>query len=583
MKMAFVQKYDGRGRFGYVLVRARDYLAWWRIEEPGTLFVRDPSRNGPDWVEWQLGCRLDIVENEVARAVHLIPEYFEPTTLEKEHDPCAEHEAETYSMHFSVRERNRDDAEIRLTFFDDRIEYTAKVRVAPGAQLSAVVCGVGEQGRGSVFDADLIFDPKPQTHGMFHHAPHRPLTASHNWFGPPPFCYPLRLRQNGTWMSVALETTLDRMQFHEFIVQPDTAGRPMFVTGYHGCPEIGNAHEAFETPTVCLRFGARDEFAALRGHADGLVAAGRLPKVQRTPVSWHRGIMVCGWENQYQMYLASKRQITPQSVCTQAVYEAHVAALDRAGIDFDMLTIDCGWHRLEGDWFVDPERWPDLRGFVDRLHQRGRRVILWICHRKGTLPDDALGWITDPAGKRHDFIDPYNEKWLAHIRGCFETMLGSGPGGYAADGIKLDFTGDVPGSGRQQAVKIMHGMEYLHAQFKAIHDAAKRVRSDCLLDFQVANPHFAELYDMTRLNDFLLQYELTYGIMETRARIAEAVGFGALVDTDGSRDPGYLRNAYKLGNPSLLLSNHQLDDPVIANAAREGVAAFRDYWKQMRS
>ncbi|MBL8025926.1 MAG: hypothetical protein JNL74_05925 [Fibrobacteres bacterium] len=150
-------------------------------------------------------------------------------------------------------------------------------------------------------------------------------------------------------------------------------------------------------------------------------------------------------------------------------------------------------------------------------------------------------------------------------------MFGSAPGCYNADGIKLDFTGELPNPGTAQCTRPLHGMEYLHTQLSAIHDAAKRAKADCLLDFQVANPHFASLYDMTRLNDFFLPGNQALRVMSTRAKIASSVGFDALVDMDGPRDEEYFLNMHKFGNVSLYLNQEDIKKSSFVTAIKAGI------------
>ena len=127
-----------------------------------------------------------------------------------------------------------------------------------------------------------------------------------------------------------------------------------------------------------------------------------------------------------------------------------------------------------------------------------------------------------------------------------------------ADGIKLDFTGYVPHSENPVCHKRLNGMRYLYELYKLFHTAAKQVKPDCLLDYQVANPHFAAFHDMTRLNDYFLDPSLALSIMKTRANVAHSVTFGAGVDTDHPDSIEYYENSHKFGNMSLYISNKNI-------------------------
>ncbi len=562
LSISYIINYHNGGGIGYVVIHAPAYCARWSYENPSVLSVMDPECNGPFWVEFHIAGWCSESHNG-EKIVH------EPSELRALHsDPAVgvplegvqvTHEAE---LGFKGRSDTGVEFHGRLVFFADRIEF--KIKICSQRTMKLEQCTLGNsKALATRIAADMVFDPTPASHGVFRHPAHQALSMSEKWFTPPPFCYPFRL-QEGAWMSVSLEPSEVQLKFCRFQTTTPAPEGLGFQVSYDSLPEF---HGELEIPALVFRFGARDEFDALKRYADGLVKAGKVEPPQRQSAPWWRGVMVCGWHEQ--MRQAALHGGRGGDYCTPAVYQSHIASLEQAGIKFDILTIDDSWQKSHGVWEVDKTKWPDLRGFIDEQHAKGRRVVLWVCILPDGLPDDEVYWV----GKWR-LLDPLNPAYLRRLDDVFGRMFGAGPQDYHADGIKLDFTGILPPPGEHRSVRTLHGMEYLHAQFKAIHDAAKRAKPDCLLDFQVANPHFAGLYDMTRLNDLFLPGDQAVRVMGTRARIASAVGMGALVDMDGPRYPEYFRNMHEFGNISLYLTNEDLKKDNYVAAIKEGIRRF---------
>jgi len=561
--ISYIINYHNGGGIGHIVIHAPAYCARWSYENPSTLFVMDPDGNGSHWVELPItgGCTESRsgkrIEHEPLElhALHSNPDNVK--TLNGIH---VTREAE---LRFRSASNTGVGFEYRLVFHANRIEFIMKLCSVTPLILEQCTLGCNRESATRIV-ADMVFDPNPASHGIFRHPAHHACSMSERWFTPPPFCYPYRL-SDSTWISVSLEPQESQMQFCRFqTITPMPEGLG-FRIAYDSLPEF---HGEWEVPALVFRFGALDEFDALKRYADGLVTAGKVERPHRQSAPWWRGVMVCGWHEQ--MRQATLHGGEGGDYCTPAVYRSHIAALDQAGIQFDILTLDDSWQKRHGLWEVDTTKWPDLRGFIEEQHDQGRRVLLWVCILPDGLPDHEL-YHVDQAR----LLDPLNPAYLQRLNDTFGQMFGSGPQDYHADGIKLDFTGILPPPGVHHAIKPLHGMEYLQAQFKAIHNAAKQAKPDCLLDFQSANPHFAGLYDITRLNDFFLPGDQAVRVMSTRARIARAVNFGALVDMDGPRHTDYFQKMHAFGNISLYLTNDDLKEPAYVDAIRAGIQQFK--------
>jgi hypothetical protein len=542
---------------GYLAVQSDHYYAAWQIHEPDTLMVRAPSGEGLDWLTLRVGAGLQCAGQSGSATTPLLHPHNLKTIVENWGGGGTSRE--NLTLIFAA-----DDAEglrCEVLFTADKIECVYHQRLEQPMRVRHFTWGCTADGRGTLIGGDRVFNAGPQSHGLYEHDWRRPQFIRPDWFTPPPYCYAFGL-SDGTWMAAALESPVGAMPYRLF--STGAAGDGIrFEVDYDSEPRF---EALFSSPPLVFRFGAADALGAIRLHAEGLRADGRSPVVKRESQDWWRGVMVCGWHRQMELQAQEKRK---DDCCTQAVYEALVAELEAKSIDFSLLTIDMFWGNDHGLWQVDPAKWPDLRGFIDRQHARGRRVLLWVCTNTHGLPDDELLLVGD-----RRMLDPLNPAWLRRLRSAFETMFGDGEGQLNADGIKFDFTDLTPVAGEQHGTREIHGLDYLHALFSAVYQTAKAVRPDVLMDFQLAHPAFASINDMTRLNDYFLPAGQAVRVMETRAGIAHAAGAGILVDVDGPASEAYFEQSGRFGNISLYIDLKTLGDPAMVNAIQRGIKAF---------
>ena len=526
-------------QIGAAVVYGHGYLARWDYTSPTTVCVRS-TREALDWAEIEVGgfCEFNDGLNHLPRPETMMAVFAQDTKLFR--NPEGENR-----WLFTADSFAGGQYQYTLEFTDEAILYHLSYQWKGEAGMLA--CQVmGSPERKSHFRAEGLFHSSPASHGVYYRRPQHKAVSGHasdHWFSPSAFCFPIKL-QEGSWASVSAAPRVEQLKFSSFVTAPNASGDLAFRYDYHSQPPVTGTYEA---PATVLRWGAASPFEALKNYAEGLVTLGVLPALVRTPAPWWKGTLVCGWHNQ-------ESQGGPVR-CTQQVYEEHVAKYESVGIDFDVLTIDDFWGQDHGLWKPDPAKWPDLKGFIAAQHQKNRKVLLWVCIRTNGLPENELYRVGDVK-----LLDPTNSAYRDRLAQALKGMLGSGPDELDADGIKLDFTGAIPPAGTPQSGQRLDGMEYLYRLFEAIHDAAKAAKPDCLLDFQVANPHFAPFYDMSRINDCFLPYEEALGPMSDRAKIAHAVGFGCRVDMDHPSAENYFEQAGRYGNLSLYLTNRQLDN-----------------------
>lgn len=130
------------------------------------------------------------------------------------------------------------------------------------------------------------------------------------------------------------------------------------------------------------------------------------------------------------------------------------------GLPPGVFMIDDTWQRAYGEWYFEASRFPDPKAMMDELHEKGFKVMLWMCPFVGMdtpsfrrlawakNPDDVRGWPTKggllgppdhPAALRWwngysaclDLTHPNANAWLTEQ---LDRLVSE----YGADGFKLD-------------------------------------------------------------------------------------------------------------------------------------------------
>lgn len=334
----------------------------------------------------------------------------------------------------------------------------------------------------------------------------------------------------------------------------------LFSTDFLGYTAVDGDHEL---PALTFTAGA-DEFAALAGHAEWLYAAGGCRRVDRGRVPrWWLGPFFCGWGEQ--AILSEGRStwaVTEGSGCdlqsamaSQENYAAMSARLDELGLKPAALIVDAKWQETFGAMLPDPVRWPDMRGFVDREHAKGRRVVLWLkaWDNEGLRSRECVHCLCTPYG-----ADPTSPEYIRRIGETMRRLLSPEAGCFDCDGFKIDFANCMPlGLNLATRTPGVYGIELLKRLMTLFHDAAKAVKPDCLINNSCAHPYFAEVTDQCRLHDVHGHLRDLWEERAYRARLFQTAFPGISVDTDDEASSSrrqtldYLRRAPTLGVPDL--------------------------------
>lgn len=338
----------------------------------------------------------------------------------------------------------------------------------------------------------------------------------------------------------------------------------LFTADFLGYTEAGGT---YELPALLFTAG-KDEFAALAGYSDWLYRSGGCRRVARDRVPrWWLGPFFCGWgEQSYH---------SPGNVyagANQQAYTRMSERLDELGLKPSAIIIDDKWQGSYGELLPDPAKWPDLRAFTDAEHAKGRKVLLWVksWDSEGLRAEECVRCLCTPYG-----ADPTSLAYQARIRETMRRLLSAEPGCFNCDGFKIDFANCMPlGKDLATHTRGVYGIELLKRLLTLIHDSAKAVKPECLINTSCSHPYFAEVTDQCRLHDYNGHLRYLWEVREFRAKLFRCAFPGISVDTDDEYSTShaetmdYLRRAPSLGVPDLYKLHGHLSDDEFRELAR---------------
>ena len=373
-----------------------------------------------------------------------------------------------------------------------------------------------------------------------------------NWFFTPgPLCFVLDGAADDVCLAVGVAEAPGRLQFSDFEALPSEAGNFGLGLTYAGHVFVDGE---WSSPELVL-LPSTEPYTAVRRYCDWLRAHDLAPQPrQREVPGWWREPIFCGWGEQVNQSAGPGSTTRAANHSTRANYERWLGILESRSIHPGTVVVDDKWQTTYGANAFDEAKWPDARGFIDAQHQRGRRVLLWLrAWATEGLPADEC--VVDAHGDPVA-ADPTHPATAARLRASIRRMLLD----YDADGFKLDFTHRGPVGSGLRTWSGAWGVDLMLEFMQLVHDEMRQAKPDALLMAHTANPAFANVVDMLRLNDVpgVAGEPKSYlAPMQHRARIAHAAGPGWLIDTDNWPSPDrhsfleYLEAQPRLGVPSL--------------------------------
>jgi hypothetical protein len=365
------------------------------------------------------------------------------------------------------------------------------------------------------------------------------------FFTPAPLCYCVRTGPRWVAIGVAADPGANNFLSFEYTAS-ELFG---FRLAYDGRTRVEGT---WRSPKLVFVI-ADNEYEAVARYVAWLRERGYVAVPRREVPSWWRRPIICGWGEQ--CHLARLSSNRPSVYATQTVYERIVQIAREQRIPFGTLIIDDKWQAFYGLNRPDAGKWPDLRGFIDRMAAEDVRVVLWYNSwgAEGVPPDECITKNGEAV-----CVDPTNPAYERRLREQVRFMLSPDEGCLNAFGFKIDFTANAPtGSGLRVHQDGVWGVELLKRLFSIIYSAAKEAKGDALIITQTANPYFGDVTDMLRLNDICSDFRSVVPTMEHRANVARAACPEWLIDCDNyplSHLPAwreYVERQPALGVPSL--------------------------------
>ncbi|WP_167859345.1 TIM-barrel domain-containing protein [Paenibacillus cymbidii] len=385
----------------------------------------------------------------------------------------------------------------------------------------------------------------PQAVGIRKHAPRtdgeHPERISDGLFAPPPLF--LCFMKGDKRASIGLGAKPGDYLFNGLEYTGARYAGASFYVNYCG---YRSAADGFESPTAALHFGF-GEYDNMADYVAWLDDSGFSTERKHPNAPWHRLPIFCGWAEQTAQ--GKQHGVPPKELATQDNYERWIGMLEARGLPVGTIVIDDKWQTHYGTLEINTNKWPDMKGFIRRQHEQGRRVLLWTMtyHPEGL--DERLCVLDEGKAVAADATNPDYERFLRErIRYLVQDV--------GADGFKKDGVGGLLNKPSLVMRKPTFGLEFLRKFQSILHDETHRWKPDAMIQTQTPNPLFRESSDVLRLNDIHFGSRDVGAVMTKRARIARIAGWD-LVDCDNASSTNleewwrYMQLQVELGIPSL--------------------------------
>lgn len=446
------------------------------------------------------------------------------------------------------------------------------------AVLSITLRGEGKLGRVEFlrtgeYDAAGYFSPAVRHRGEV--APYKAMNLSDDaddeFFNPAPLCYVFAREECSTLLGISLVAKAGEYLFDRFTYRYE-GDEAVFCADYM---EYTRAEGEYHLPDVVFLEGV-DRYDVLRKYAGFHREKGYLPKPkQKEGCDWWEMPILCGWGDQWtvaasggssawdeEAVAGAEKKNDTMSIFDRAIalsredfYRELLKRMEEKEIPFGTLILDCKWQKTFGNMEADPQRWPDLRRFIDEMHGRGKKVLLWLnFYSEEGLPEEEC--ILSGTGKRL-CLDPTHPAVEKRTQEVMRRVLSDEPGCYNADGFKVDFVHFPKERGMRLYRPEIAGIELIKLRAGQIYEEAKKIKPEALITSQHVHPYFADEMDMMRIGDYYAGSNRAKENLYTRVGVLQAVLPGMPADTDspsaGRRHDSltYFRHSVKLGVPSI--------------------------------
>lgn len=348
---------------------------------------------------------------------------------------------------------------------------------------------------------------------------------------PPMFCYAFRCEGLSKRLALGLAAERGEHNFNSFTYEPVSNGG-YGSTFYLSTDQYGHTEVDGEwTAPHIIGYGADDEFEAMRKYSEYYFASGiaKTKKREIPPKFWH-GPIACGWIEQFARYYDTK--VSPVDLAREDIYEEYVKRMHEAGLYPRCLIIDDKWQKNYAVDIADPEKFPDMRAFVDRRHAEGIHTMLWFKIFDTDGIEDENACITLEKGERR--VDPSHPAFIKILDDALYRILSPDEGCYDCDGIKIDYAFQIPIGREVKTYSGKYGVELLYEFMEHIYTTAKRIKPYAIINCSPCHPYFAHICDQGRLHDYDSRNRFCAEDLEFRAKMFRIAMPDTLLDTDNA-------------------------------------------------
>lgn len=272
---------------------------------------------------------------------------------------------------------------------------------------------------------------------------------------------------DGNRLTFAVSDALNGSRLHAAVREEDAriwAGVDLFTERHRAVTSV-EVEVRFDVRPVTLARSLSDVsawWAAQPGYAPAQVPdAGRVP-MYSTWYSYHQSV--------------SPERLLPEVEAARA-------------LGYEAIIVDDGWQTLDsqrgyaftGDW--RPERIPDMKGFVDAVHERGMKFILWYAVPLVGERSDAFRrfqgkFLREWKGQGAWEIDPRYPDVRDYVIGTYRDAVRD----WGVDGFKLDFLERLAADANT-VLELGDGRDYA-----SVNEAADRLMTDILSEMRKVKP-----------------------------------------------------------------------------------------------
>lgn len=333
-----------------------------------------------------------------------------------------------------------------------------------------------------------------------------------------------------------------------------------FALEYAGKKKVSSL---WETPHLILSFTTRCD-QILSSYLDQCYKRSYLPKPHRRRIqNWWRSPIYCTWHDQVAASMMDRSNYIgyngphARDFCTEELVEEWLGELIAHDCKPGIIILDDKWQLNLNDADPDTEKFPDMRNWIERCHQRGIKVFLWTAawNNDNVPADEAI--TRDGKVVCGDITNP---KYEARFREMVRRYFSDAEDGLNADGVKMDGLLGLPIGPGLKNHENLWGTELQKRYLDILYEVAHATKKDVCVSTFVANPYLADTSDMVRLADMYHSRLSSLRAMQQRAEVYGSTMPHTLIDTDGQFEFSVTDNV-----TSLIAEQMKLGIPTVYN------------------